>query len=129
MASEVQLLYRGGKAMELYGNRQQRSVYPVEVSGWDAAEAFFVEMTDLTWAADGMKEINLRRAVREGSVIFVRLLQPVASSDNYPIACQAVKVTEHEGDGRSAIQLTQLRPRAFFKDTARELSYAASKVA
>ncbi|HVB87691.1 MAG TPA: hypothetical protein VNK23_13605 [Candidatus Dormibacteraeota bacterium] len=115
--------------MALDGNHQQRTVYPVEVSGWDAEEAFFVEKTDLAWAADGMKEINLRRAVREGSVVFVRLLQPVASSDIYPIACQAQKVKEHDAEGRSAIQLTQLRPRAFFKDTARDLNYSAIKVA
>jgi hypothetical protein len=114
--------------MELERNHQQ-NIYAVEVSGWDAFETFFVEKTDLSWGADGMKEIHLRRAVREGSVIFVRLLQPVASSDNYPIACQAVKVQEQDASGLSAIQLTQLRPRAFFKDTARELNYEAIKVA
>jgi hypothetical protein len=114
--------------MEFDGSHQQ-NVYPVEVSGWDACEAFFVEKTDLTWAADGMKEINLRRGVREGCVIFVRLLQAVAGSDGYPIACQAVKVKEQDENGRAAIQLTQLRPRAFFKDTARDLNYSAIKVA
>lgn len=114
--------------MEFDGNHQQ-NIYAVEVSGWDASEAFFVEKTDLTWAADGMKEINMRRAVREGSVIFVRLLQPVASSDNYPIACQAMKVKEQGAGGLSTVQLTQLRPRAFFKDTARELNYSVIKVA
>jgi len=114
--------------MEFDGNHQQ-NIYAVEISGWDALEAFFVEKTDLRWGADGMKEIHLRRALREGSVIFVRLLQPVASSDNYPIACQAVKVQEQGAGGLSAIQLTQLRPRAFFKDTARELNYSAIRVA
>jgi len=114
--------------MELDGNHQQ-NVYSVEVSGWDASEAFFVEKTDLTWAADGMKQIHLRRAVREGCVIFVRLLQAVSNSDSYPIACQAVKVNGRDADGSSAIQLRQLRPRAFFKDTARELNYSAMNVA
>jgi len=114
--------------MEFDSNHQQ-NVYPVEVSGWDASEAFFVEKTDLAWAADGMKEISLRRGVREGSVIFVRLLQSVSDTDSYPIACQAVKVKEREADGRAAIQLTQLRPRTFFKDAARDLNYSAIKVA
>ncbi|MGH9738241.1 MAG: hypothetical protein ACRD4X_06590 [Candidatus Acidiferrales bacterium] len=114
--------------MDLEGNQQQTS-YSVEVSGWDVSETFFVETTDLTWTADGMKEIFLRRSVREGSVVFVRLMQPVTNSDNCPIACQAMKVIEHAATGRTAIQLTQLRPRAFFKDTARDLNYSATKVA
>jgi hypothetical protein len=114
--------------MDFVGNQQQSS-YAVEVSGWDVSETFFVEKTNLAWAADGTKEISLRRPVREGSVIFVRLLQPVAGADNYPIACQAVKVMAHDEDGRSAIQLMQLRPRAFFKDAARQLDYCAINVA
>lgn len=105
--------------MDFEGNQ---SSYAVEVSGWDASEDFFVEKTDLTWTADGMKEISLHRAVREGSVIFVRLMQPVASGDNYPIACQAVKVLEHAATGRAEILLAQLRPRAFFKDAVNELN-------
>ena len=113
--------------MDLDASERQGS-YSVEVSGWDSSENFFVEKTDLQWASDGVKEIRLRRAVREGSVLFVRLMQPVATSENYPIACQAVKVLEPK-DGRAAVQLTQLRPRAFFKDVARELSYSTIKVA
>jgi hypothetical protein len=119
---------RGGSAMEFQGNRHQDS-YAVEVSGWDVDECFFVEKTDLTWTADGMKEISLRQRVREGSVIFVRLMQPAAQNDNCPIACQAVKVGEPAANGRAAIQLTQLRPRAFFRDTVRELVYSSSQVA
>jgi hypothetical protein len=114
--------------MDLDGNQQQNN-YAVEVSGWDMSETFFVEKTSLAWAQDGMKEISLRHPVREGCVIFVRLMQPVATADNYPIACQAVKVMEQAADGRSSIQLTQLRPRAFFKDTARETNFSAIKVA
>lgn len=114
--------------MDFDANRQQDN-YAVEVSGWDASEAFFVEKTDLTWTADGVKEIGLRRPVREGSVIFVRLMQPVVSEDSYPIACQAVKVIEPAAEGRSTVRLTQLKPRAFFKDTARNLNYSSIRVA
>lgn len=113
--------------MDFEGSQQKS--YAVEVSGWDVEEAFFVEKTELTWVADGMKEISLLHPVREGSVVFVRLLQPVASADNYPIACQVVKQMEQGAEGRSTIRLTQLRPRAFFKDTARELNYSAIRVA
>jgi hypothetical protein len=105
--------------MDLEGNPNS---YAVEVSGWDASEDFFVEKTDLAWTADGMKEISLHHTVREGSVVFVRLIQPVANADNCPIACQAVKVMEHAATGRAHILLSQLRPRAFFKDTVNELN-------
>jgi hypothetical protein len=105
----------------------KQNSYTVEVSGWDASEDFFVEKTDLTWTADGTKEIGLHRVVREGSVIFVRLMQPAAGADNYPIACQAVKVMEHAVTGRAQVLLSQLRPRAFFKDTVSELN--SSRVA
>lgn len=110
--------------MELDSNQNR---YAVEISGWDASEDFFVEKTELTWSADGMKEISLHRGVREGSVLFVRLMQPAANADNHPIACQAVKVMEHAANGRARVLLSQLRPRAFFKDTAHELS--SSRVA
>lgn len=114
--------------MDFDGN-QQYSRYAVEVSGWDVSEVFFVEKTSLAWAEHGIKEISLRRPVREGCVIFVRLMQPVATGDNYPIACQAVKVLELAAEGRSVVQLMQLRPRAFFKNTARERNLSTIKVA
>ncbi|MGA9882522.1 MAG: hypothetical protein WBQ34_02260 [Candidatus Acidiferrales bacterium] len=113
--------------MDFKGNQQQSS-YAVEVSGWDANEAFFLENTVLTWTADGIKEIIVHHPVREGSLLFVRLMLPVANTDSCPIACQAVKVIEHAA-GRVAIQLAQLRPRAFFKDTVRDLNYSKAKVA
>lgn len=107
-------------------DRNQNS-YAVEVSGWDASEDFFVENTDLTWTAGGMKEINLYHTVRQGSVVFVRLMQPIANSDTYPIACQAVNVMEHTSTGRAHVLLSQLRPRAFFRDAVNELK--SSRVA
>jgi hypothetical protein len=110
--------------MDFDGNQNS---YAVEVSGWDASEDFFVEKTQLTWTAEGVKEISLHRSVREGGVMFVRLMQPIANTDNYPIACQAVKVMEHAATGRAQILLSQLRPRAFFKDTVHELN--STKVA
>lgn len=101
--------------------------YAVEVSGWDASEDFFVEKTDLAWTADGMKEISLHHTVREGCVVFVRLLQPVVNADSCPIACQTVKVMEHAATGRAHIVLSQLRPREFFKNTVTDLN--STKVA
>lgn len=103
--------------------------YAVEVSGWDVAETFFVERTDLNWTPEGVRQIRLQRPVREGGMLFVRLLQPLSQSDSYPVACRAVKVLKHEAGGFSLIQLAQLRPRAFLKDTLRQLSASSSKVA
>lgn len=100
--------------------------YAVEVSGWDASENFFVETTGLTWTAEGTKQISLHQRVREGSVIFVRLMQPVASADSYPIACQTMKVVER-GAGGAIVRLSQLHPRSFFKDSVRQMN--ATKVA
>ena len=65
----------------------QPNSYRVEVSGWDASENFFVEKTMLNWGRDEKKELQLRSAIREGSVVFVRLLQPLASGNNFPVAC------------------------------------------
>jgi hypothetical protein len=114
--------------VDFNGNHQPSS-YAVEVSGWDPSEAFFVEKTNLTWTADGMKEITLGRPIREGSMIFVRLMQDVSNTDNYPIACQAVKVMEQSGGCRTTIQVSRLRPREFFKDTTRTLSCADARAA
>lgn len=103
--------------------------YGVEVSGWDASDKFFVEKTTLQWGCDEKKEISLRRLVREGCVVFVRLMQPVEDADNFPVACEAVKLMGTDAEGRTRVQVVQLRPRAFFKETARELNSSAIKVA
>jgi hypothetical protein len=118
----------GGHAMDFKGDHQHSS-YAVEVSGWDLNGAFFVEKTDLKWTAGGIKEISLRQPVREGALIFVRLMQPFSDTDNYPIACQVAKVTESSPSGRAGIQLTQRQPRAFYGDTPREMKYSRVKVA
>jgi hypothetical protein len=111
------------------GIDREQNNFPVEVSGWDTSEKFFVESTTIQWGPDEKKEVSLRGAVREGCVIFVRLLTPTEGTDNFPIACQVVKVMEKDGDGRRLVHVVQLRPRAFFRETARELNHSAIKVA
>jgi hypothetical protein len=91
--------------------------YRVEVSGWDTSDRFFVEKTTLDWGREADKEISLRSAVCQGCVVFVRLLQAIANSNNFPIAYQAVNVTEREADGRMRVRLEQLRPHATRKET------------
>jgi hypothetical protein len=85
--------------------------YRVEVSGWDASEEFFVEKTTLNWRGGDQKEINLRAGLREGCVLFVRLLQSIALVNNIPIAYQAAKVMKRDTKGRTRVSLAQLRPK------------------
>lgn len=103
--------------------------YRVEVSGWDARENFFVEKTVLAWGREEKKEICLRVALREGCVVFVRLLQPVTNGNNFPIAYQAIKIASKEPNGSMRVRLAQLRPRASFKETVRLLDEAVVRVA
>jgi hypothetical protein len=107
----------------------QNTSYRVEVSGWDARENFFVEKTFLEWSREERKEVSLRSPLREGCVVFVRLLQPLTNGNNFPIAYQAVGVTSKEPSGNVRVRLAQLRPRASFKETARLLDEAATRVA
>lgn len=112
-----------------FGTGREENSFPVEVSGWDTSDNFFVESTMLRWNGDEKKEVGLRGAVREGCVVFVRLLQPMEGADNFPVACQVVKVLGKDADGRTLVQVVQLRPRAFFRETARESNHSAIKVA
>jgi len=93
------------------------SGYRVEVSGWDSKETFFVEKTILEWEGEGKKEIALKSPLREGSVVFVRLLQPIASGNNFPIAYQTRTIAGQDANGRARVGLERLRPRAAYKDT------------
>lgn len=89
------------------------NTYRVEVSGWDSSETFFVEKTALTWERDAEKQIILKSNLREGCVVFVRLIQPVLPN-TVPVAYQVARVEsmseQHEGLRRVA--LVQLRTRS-----------------
>jgi hypothetical protein len=82
----------------------------VEVSGWDISEKFFVEKALLDWDPDGGERISLHSSVREGTVIFVRLTQPVVES-TYPLAYQATRVGLPDAQGLRRVTVVQLRPR------------------
>jgi hypothetical protein len=92
--------------------------YRVEVSGWDATDSFFVEKTILDWISAEKKEISLRAPLLEGSVVFLRLLQPVSNETSFPLAYQAIDVTPQDAQGRVRVSLANLRPRAPYKETA-----------
>jgi hypothetical protein len=103
--------------------------YRVEVSGWDSGENFFVEKTMLEWILEEKKEVSLRTPLREGCVVFVRLLQPLANGNNFPIAYQAIRVNAKDPSGNMRVRLAQLRPRTTFRETARLLDEAPTRVA
>ena len=85
--------------------------YRVEVSGWDASENFFVEKTTLKWDNDRQKEITLQSSLREGCLLFVRLLQSVALVSNVPVAYQVLRVQERDSDSRIRVLVAQFEPR------------------
>jgi hypothetical protein len=78
-----------------------QDTYHVEVSLWDAKENFFVEKTVLDWKSDDKKAILLRTPIRTGSIIFVRLLQPIQTGANFPVAYEALTSPEKQENGGS----------------------------
>ncbi|HTS11786.1 MAG TPA: hypothetical protein VMH00_06690 [Candidatus Limnocylindrales bacterium] len=99
--------------------------YRVEVSGWDSTESFFVEKTMLNWTRDEQKHVNLRSVLREGSVVFVRLLQPVSTTHNFPIAYQAKRIGPRNPDGFALVHLSQLRPRPTYRQNLEDMARSA----
>ena len=61
------------------------TTYRVEVSGWDAEHNFFVEKSDLQWCDLSGKHLFLRRALRDRSLLFVRLMHPTNVEHSHPV--------------------------------------------
>ena len=83
--------------------------YRVEVSGWDIAERFFVEKTDLEWGAGKDKRVCLKHSLRARAIIFVRLLQVTLAQPPSPVAYETSALPA-EVDGLKRFQLVQLLP-------------------
>jgi hypothetical protein len=94
--------------------------YHVEVSGWDAKENFFVEKTTLEWKPDDKKSMLLRSDIRAGCIVFIRLLQPLATAASFPIAYEALTSAEKGPNGAARVSLERLRPRASYRETFAE---------
>lgn len=86
------------------------TTYRIEISGWDQAEDFFVEKTELDWSEQRGKRVHLRHSLRPGTLVFVRLLHPTAGQ-NPPVAYQVEKVSPADPSGISEVHLAQLTPR------------------
>ncbi|HVB55038.1 MAG TPA: hypothetical protein VNE63_01225 [Candidatus Acidoferrales bacterium] len=108
---------------------QRTRNYRVEVSGWDVAGNFFVETATLGWDQNAQKEISLRSPLREGCIVFVRLLDPASIVPNLSIAYQAVNVRFRASDSHTRVCLQQLQPRPPFRERAKDLCGSAVKVA
>jgi hypothetical protein len=98
----------------------QSNSYRVEVSGWDASESFFVERTMLNWGRDEKKEIHLRSVLREGSFVFVRLLQPLTNGNNFPVAYQAQRIGPRDPEGTRTSSSSAASPSPALQTKSRE---------
>ncbi len=56
----------------------------------------FCRKYDLDWIGGDEKEISLGPVMRQGTVVFVRLLQQFGTADSFPIAYRAVAVMAGE---------------------------------
>lgn len=89
--------------------------YPVEASGWDSTQSFFVEKSELEWNEVTGKYLTLSRSLCPGSMIFLRLLQPMSLDRSLPVAyhAQPMGVTP---DGQQQFRLNQIQPNSGSKE-------------
>lgn len=85
--------------------------YSIEVSGWDMAEDFFVERAQMEWSSGAGERILLRRPVRHGGVVFLRLIHPTDLGPAFPVAYVVEEVRKHPGARLWELRLKQLRTR------------------
>jgi hypothetical protein len=99
-----------GRVWKMESPSATSTCYPVETSGWDLDENFFVEKTELQWS-DEEKRINLLHPVRLGTVVFVRLLALSAQDTVCPVAYEVVRISYKPQLRHYEVFLTQLQPR------------------
>jgi hypothetical protein len=96
--------------MDLSAPTATTTVYRVEVSGWDQTQSFFVEKAELEWSDSGDKLVALRHEIREGTILFVRLLQPISPDRSHPVPYTAEPVGQ-AGFSQWEYRLRQVLPR------------------
>src|SRR5882672_7997304 len=100
-----------GGHMLLAEHRPVNHVYRVEVSGWDFEKSYFVEKSDLEWNELTGKDVILNREIPDGSLIFVRLLQPLSQEQSFPIPYVA-EFLRATPEGRRRFRLSSVPLRA-----------------
>jgi hypothetical protein len=103
-------------------NETDAGGYRVEVSGWDANESFFVEKSTLLWSESMGKRLALKALVRIGSVLFVRLIQPLGGGSGIPVPYRAVEFGAGNRGAHGMVTLEQLQPRMAFAETAQHFT-------
>src|SRR2546423_15174901 len=86
------------------------NLYRVEVSGWDANKAFFVENSDLEWNENSGKQVTLSHGLTDGAVVFLRLLQPISVDRGHPVAYEAELVSK-TSEGYQQFRLRPISPK------------------
>jgi hypothetical protein len=86
--------------------------YRIEISGWGLDNTFFAERAELVWKAGEEKQVQLRRGLAEGAIVFVRLLSSEPSWDKVPVAYQIRGVLPMDCNGRCQMSLVRLHARA-----------------
>jgi hypothetical protein len=83
--------------------------YPVEASGWDSSQCFFVEKSELEWNEATGKHLKLSRSLCPGSMIFLRLLQTMSPDRSLSVAyhAQPMGVTPQ---GQQQFRLNLIQP-------------------
>ena len=108
---------------------ENESGYRVEVSGWDANERFFVEKSTLVWTPSSGKKLALNALVRTGSVLFVRLIQPLGGGTSFPVPYRAVEFEAKGHGSRGMVKLEQMQPRMAYGETAGYFADPGKRVA
>lgn len=85
-------------------------LYPVEISGWDHEQNFFVERCDLLWNEDSGKHVALIQNLPDNAVLFVRLLQTGEGDRSCPVVFEA-KAVGRTQSGLHQFRLNTVTPR------------------
>ena len=96
--------------MSNLGTQSLTQTAMVEVSGWDEHEVFFVERSEIGWDDYAGKHITLTRILAEGSIIFVRPIQPTAQHRANPIPYEA-EFVGCSPEGNHQFRLNGVQPR------------------
>ena len=72
--------------------------YPVEVSSWDDEKNFFVEKTELRWSELAGKHVLLQRRIPPGTLVFLRLLDPVGLHRSNPVPYRTEQSEDQDAD-------------------------------
>jgi hypothetical protein len=95
--------------MLLTAQSQITDTYRVEASGWDSTQSFFVEKSELEWNEVTGKHLTLSRSLCPGSMIFLRLLQPISPDRSLPVAYHAQPIGITSG-GQQQFRLNLIQP-------------------